>query len=395
MLIPKAEARIRQYLEFLDRRKYDRAAILPVETLETEGTHRSPPAGEWKTVSLPHPYGKEWHTTWFRSRFELPAQARGREVFLRAVPNADSLLFIDGVPGGALNPLHEKVRLSASGEPGRRYEVHIEAYAGHPYSGMHPLQPTTVILTLSKSVAGYPIRFETAELLLKNEPVHALYYDTLVLSELAGRLDDDSLRKNRILQGLHSALMGVHLSADGSEEAARLAEQAAEARQKIAPLLAARNGDTMPTVFLVGHAHIDHAWLWPIEETDRKAARTFANMARYAEEYPEFRFIQSQPAQLDSVRRNYPEVFRAVKEAYARGQWEPNGGMWIEADCNIPSRGVPGAAVPRRQAGHPGDARVRGGHAVASRRVRVRRRSSPDPGRLRDRVLRDEQDQLE
>jgi alpha-mannosidase len=357
MLIPKAEARIRQYLQFLDPRKYERLASLPLETLEAEGTHRSPPEGRWTPVTLPHSYGKEWTAAWFRSRFSIPPEAAGREVFLRAVPNADSLVFVDGVPAGALNPLHEKMRLCASGESGRSYEVHLEAYAGHPYAGMHPLQPTAVILTLSKEVSGYPLRFESAELLVRNEPLYGLYYDALVLYELAGQLDDDSLRKNRILQGLHSALMGVRLSSEGAE----LSGQAAEARRRLAPLLAAKNGDTVPRVFLAGHAHIDHAWLWPIAETERKAARTFAAMTRFSEEYPEFRFIQSQPAQLDVVRREYPQVFHAVQKAFDRGQWEPNGGMWVEADCNIPSgeslvrQFLVGKQATREMLGYEGD----------------------------------------
>ena len=117
----------------------------------------------------------------------------------------------------------------------------------------------------------------------------------------------------------------------------------------------------MPEIFLVGHAHIDHAWLWPIEETERKAARTFANMTRLAEEFPEFLFIQSQPAQLDAVARLYPKVFEAVKSAYARGQWEPNGGMWIEADCNLTSgeslirQFLVGKQATRRMLGYEGD----------------------------------------
>jgi alpha-mannosidase len=357
MLIPKVEARIRQYLEFLDGRKYERATSLALETAEVEGTHRLPPDGNWFPVDLPYSYGKEWTSAWFRARFSLPPQTAGREVFLRAVPGADSLVFLDGAPFGALNPLHEKLRLFATGETGRRVEVHLEAYAGHPYAGMHPLQPPSVILTLNKSISGYPIQFEAAELLLKNEPIYGLYYDTLVLYELSTQLDEDSLRKNRILLGLHAALMRVHLSSEGST----LAAQAAEARTRLAPLLEARNGSTAPRIFIVGHAHIDHAWLWPISETERKAARTFAAMARFSEEFPEFRFIQTQPAQLDAVRREYPAVFRAVKEAYERGQWEPNGGMWVEADCNIPSgeslvrQFLVGKRTTREMLGYEGD----------------------------------------
>jgi alpha-mannosidase len=60
-------------------------------------------------------------------------------------------------------------------------------------------------------------------------------------------------------------------------------------------------------------------------------------MLRFTQEYPEFVFVQSQPCQLEIIKNEYPDVFEAVKRAYKNGQWEPNGGMWVEADCNIPS----------------------------------------------------------
>ncbi len=31
-----------------------------------------------------------------------------------------------------------------------------------------------------------------------------------------------------------------------------------------------------------------------------------------------------------------PQNWPRYRVAYQRGQWEPNGGMYIEADCNIP-----------------------------------------------------------
>ena len=36
----------------------------------------------------------------------------------------------------------------------------------------------------------------------------------------------------------------------------------------------------------VGHSHLDSAWLWPVRETVRKAARTFSNALALMEEDP-------------------------------------------------------------------------------------------------------------
>jgi alpha-mannosidase len=358
VLIPKVENRIRQYIELLERNKYERLLDLKFDFLETREVFRSPPEkGDWNPAELPFAYGKEWTSYWFRTSFELPASAAGRAVFLQATPRADSLVFIDGLPSGALNPFHHKLRLSGSGEAGRRYRVHLESYAGHKYPGEHPFQREEVILTLGLRIPDYPNIFESASLLAKNEAIYGLYYDAFVLFDLALSLDQHSLRRARILRGLYDALGGLRFEARGAE----LEAQAAQAAREIAPLLAARNGDSSPAVHLVGHAHIDHAWLWPIAETERKAARTFANMTRYAAEFPEFVFIQSQPAQLEIVETEYPAIFAAVKAAYKAGQWEPNGGMWVEADCNLPSgesfvrQFLVGKAATRRMLGYEGD----------------------------------------
>ncbi len=358
MLTPKINERIRQYIHVLDQKKYEKIGDLDFEVFETRDVLRKPPEkASWSGIHFPYSYGKDWTTYWFRTSFVLPKEAAGREVFLLATPNADSLVFLNGVPSGAVNPFHEKIRLSASGKAGEVFTVHLESYAGHHYPGWHPFQEEEVILTLSARLKDYPNTFSTAELVVKNKPIYDLYYDVLSLFELAGKLDDNSLRKNRILKGLYDGLMLIRFTAGEGEMMA----QVAEAAKAIAPLAAAKNGDTVPEVYLVGGAHIDHAWLWPIWETERKVARTYANMVRYTQEFPEFIFLQSQPCQLEIVEREYPEIFEGVKAAYKRGQWEPNGGMWVEADCNITGgeslvrQFLVGKQASKRMLGYEGD----------------------------------------
>ena len=85
----------------------------------------------------------------------------------------------------------------------------------------------------------------------------------------------------------------------------------------------------------VGHAHIDVAWLWTLGQTRQKAARTFHSVLRLMDDFPEFRFAQSQPQLYEYIRSDYPKLFAAIKERIAEGCWETLGGMWVEADCNL------------------------------------------------------------
>jgi alpha-mannosidase len=88
---------------------------------------------------------------------------------------------------------------------------------------------------------------------------------------------------------------------------------------------------------ITGHAHIDLAWLWPLAETRRKANRTFHTMIGLMKRYPDFRFNQSTAQLYAFIEEDDPELFAAIKERAAAGQWEPIGAMWVEPDTNMPT----------------------------------------------------------
>ncbi len=88
---------------------------------------------------------------------------------------------------------------------------------------------------------------------------------------------------------------------------------------------------------MVGHAHLDTAWLWPLRETIRKCARTFSTVLELMDRYPDYRFVVSQAQHLAWMRDRYPDLWERMKVRIAEGRLEPTGSMWVEADCNIPS----------------------------------------------------------
>src|SRR5699024_5950059 len=91
------------------------------------------------------------------------------------------------------------------------------------------------------------------------------------------------------------------------------------------------------TVDVVGHTHIDTAWLWRLRHTREKCARSFSTVNRLMEEYPEYIFLHTQAQQYDFIRQDYPDIFEQIRLRAAEGRWEPAGGMWVECDCNLPS----------------------------------------------------------
>ena len=55
------------------------------------------------------------------------------------------------------------------------------------------------------------------------------------------------------------------------------------------------------------------------------------------DEYPEYKFAQSQAVLYDMVKKYAPDIFSRIKEKVKSGQWEVMGNAWVEADTNIAS----------------------------------------------------------
>lgn len=88
---------------------------------------------------------------------------------------------------------------------------------------------------------------------------------------------------------------------------------------------------------LIGHAHIDMNWLWVWDETVAVLKRDFKAMTQLMEEFPMFRFSQSQAVTYKVIEKNYPELFQRVQHFVKNKQWEITASMWVEGDENLTS----------------------------------------------------------
>lgn len=89
------------------------------------------------------------------------------------------------------------------------------------------------------------------------------------------------------------------------------------------------------TIYLVGHAHLDMAWLWTVDETWKAAERTFNSVLNLQKDFPELTFCHSTPALYEWVEQNRPELFAQIQQQVQTGRWEIIGGMWIEPELNL------------------------------------------------------------
>lgn len=91
------------------------------------------------------------------------------------------------------------------------------------------------------------------------------------------------------------------------------------------------------TVASTGHTHIDVAWKWPVRQTREKVIRSYSTVMELMKRYPEYLFMASTPQMYEFVREDEPELFEEIKERVKEGRFEPEGAMWLEADCNLTS----------------------------------------------------------
>jgi alpha-mannosidase len=98
------------------------------------------------------------------------------------------------------------------------------------------------------------------------------------------------------------------------------------------------------TIQLLGHAHLDMAWLWEVAETWDAAERTFRSSLSLQQLFPDLTFCHSTPALYEWMELHQPEVFAGICQQVKAGKWEIVGGMWIEPDLNL----ISGESIARQ-----------------------------------------------
>lgn len=177
-------------------------------------------------------------------------------------------------------------------------------------------------------------RINRAQLAWLDEKVDDLFYNAMVILETIQELDQYSVDRVNLTKILNDTFKLIDWSYPGSEEFYSSAYEAADYMNNEIDKI---DKHSIVNVTCVGHTHIDVAWLWRLKHTREKCARSFSTVLRLMERYPEYIFLQTQPQLYEYVKNDYPELYQSIKEKVADGSWEVDGGMWLEADCNIPS----------------------------------------------------------
>jgi alpha-mannosidase len=104
-------------------------------------------------------------------------------------------------------------------------------------------------------------------------------------------------------------------------------------RQQLKPL-----GDLVKQrqLQMLGNAHLDMAWLWPLSETWQVAERTFRSVLGLQADFPELIFNHTSPALYAWIEQNRPDLFSAIQAKVRAGTWDISvAPLWIEPDMNL------------------------------------------------------------
>ncbi len=88
---------------------------------------------------------------------------------------------------------------------------------------------------------------------------------------------------------------------------------------------------------IIGHSHIDAAWLWPWRDGSDAVLDTFRSALNRMKETPGFCYSHSSSMHYRWVQHANPQMFAEVQDRVRQGRWEVVGGWAVEPDCNIPA----------------------------------------------------------
>lgn len=327
------EARIETFKRYITGLFYPESVALKAEFCKFSPmvSFSDKEKGNYQPASIGLQWGSNWEKAWFSLEGKVPDNWKGKTVCAKLDIGSEALIFNDA--GKALQAIsvhsvwdpgfvRDRYELFEVANGGENVKLWLEA-AANQYFGLQLVRdpepnapnPNGVHLPTVKELNLVTFR--------KN--VWNLYQDIELLAGLLHTLPEDSVRRSRILKALMQGIDSFSPSDQGVEVF----------RELLKPVLQNKNGDTTLKTIAVGHAHLDTAWLWSIEETIHKCARTFANQLNLLDKYPDYKFGASMAQHYQFMKDHYPEIYKRIKKAIEKGQWEVQGGMWVEADCNL------------------------------------------------------------
>lgn len=276
----------------------------------------------WEELSYGQLWGGHREYFWFDTTVQIPGEFDGQCVVYELLTgkegewdatNPQFTVYVNGRLRQGFDVNHRELVLAETAKAGDSYRIVLSAFTGDSNFSL----------------------FLNSRLRVLDRKTEKYFYDISVPFQAADLLENEDMDRIRILTALNESLNLVDFRKPHSEAYYESLEKAQ--RYLTEEFYEKYCGGSKESVYCVGHTHIDVAWKWTLAVTEDKAVRSFSTVLELMREYPEYIFMSSQPQLYKYVKKNAPEVYEEIKERVKEGRWETDGGMWVEADCNLSS----------------------------------------------------------
>ncbi len=276
--------------------------------------------------------GDHWKTGYdeahfFKTEFTVPETMANKELRLEFNIGGETLVKVNGMFCGSVSSLESApergtIVINEKYNAGEVLKIELEA-------AVNSMEFCDPAMDGAKDIE---YTFSTAYVFVIDEECDGYWYDLEVAFQALPNIQDEHIY-SRVYKAVDDSLHIVDY--DFSEQEVR--KSIYEARKLYNKMISEISWSPNSKVIFTGHSHIDVAWLWRIQESIRKSARTFSNVVSLMDKYPKMTFGQSQAVLYDMVKKHYPELYTKIKEKIANGQWDICGNVWVEADTNLAS----------------------------------------------------------
>ena len=286
---------------------------------------------DYKSINEGDPWGQKWESAWFHLKGDVPKEWAGKTIAANLDFSGEGLVYdksgkvLQGITNASIwdpNFARTRVTLFETSNGDEHIELWVEAAANSLFGVFTDTDPEQ---DSPKRHGWFDAKVETMRFGIFDVDLWHLYLDARILLGMIKHLDKDSVRRSRIVLALNNCINAFCDDRTNVEKSRQCLKEELDKPAAASDL----------SVSAIGHAHIDTGWLWPVKETVRKSARTFATQLSIIKKYPEYIFGASQPQHYQFMKDQYPELYSRIKDAVKSGNWELQGGMWIEADCNL------------------------------------------------------------
>ncbi|MBQ1366887.1 MAG: alpha-mannosidase [Firmicutes bacterium] len=318
----------RRAQEMASRRYVDMVSISPMTAMEDslgpDDVHTEAPANvEGYEYREGDTFVGRDRYLWIEKKVKMPEKREGYEVVgLFDFGKTDggygrgfeSLLYVDGIRYQGVDTYHNDVVFEQMA--GQDVRLTFLLWTGLEGGGPHRISTHV---------------YRQAQLGYLHKAADEMYYFTRAIAGSLPLMSEEDPIRYELEHALDKALARINWDQD------KYLSTVGEALDVLMTELDRIEKTTDITAYAVGHSHIDVAWLWRLKHTREKVQRTFASVLRFMEEFDEFVFMHSSPQVYKDLKKDAPEMFERVRQRVLEGRFEADGGMWLEADCNITS----------------------------------------------------------